>query len=93
MAGCISGVLLGSVNTLTPHLGMVALNVLAVIILGGMNSIGGVLVAGFIIGWLEAITGLFLPGEFREITPYVLALFVLLVRPTGLFGTKEIERI
>ena len=58
MTGCISGVLMANINTLTPHLGVVALNVLAVIILGGMNSIGGVLIAGFIIGWLEAITGL-----------------------------------
>ena len=93
VTGCISGVLMANVNTLTPHLGMVALNVLAVVILGGMASIGGVLVSGLIIGWLEAITGLFLPTEFREITPYVLALIVLLVRPNGLFGSKEVERI
>jgi branched-chain amino acid transport system permease protein len=58
-----------------------------------MNSIGGVLVAGFIIGWLEAVTGWMIGTEFREITPYILVLMVLLVRPTGLFGTKEIERI
>lgn len=93
VTGCISGVLMANVNTLTPHLGLVALNVLAVVILGGMASIGGVLVSGFIIGWLEAITGLFLPTEFREITPYILALIVLLVRPNGLFGGKEVERI
>ncbi len=57
VTGCISGILMANVNTLTPHLGLVALNVLSVVILGGMNSIGGVLVAGFIIGWLEAVTG------------------------------------
>jgi branched-chain amino acid transport system permease protein len=39
------------------------------------------------------VTGLMLGTEFREITPYILCLLVLLVRPTGLFGTKEIERI
>lgn len=93
ITGCISGVLMANVNTLTPHLGMIALNVLSVVILGGMDSIGGVLVAGFIIGWLEAITGLFLPTEYREITPYVLVLIVLLIKPTGLFGGKEVERI
>lgn len=93
ITGCISGVLMANVNTLTPQLGVVALNVLAVVILGGLNSIGGVLVSGFIIGWLEAITGLVLPTEFREITPYVLALIVLLVRPNGLFGSREVERI
>lgn len=93
ITGCISGVLMANVNTLTPHLGVVALNVLAVVILGGMNSIGGVLIAGFIIGWLEAVTGLVAGTEFREIAPYILVLLVLLVRPTGLFGTKEVERI
>lgn len=93
ITGCISGVLMANINALTPHLGLVALNVLSVVILGGLSSISGVLVAGLIIGWLEAITGLYLPTEFREITPYVLVLIVLLVRPTGLFGAKEVERI
>lgn len=93
ITGCISGVLMANVNTLTPHLGLVALNVLSVVILGGMNSIGGVLIAGFIIGWLEAVTGWVLGTEFREITPYILTLLVVLARPTGLFGTKDIERI
>lgn len=93
LTGCISGVLMANVNTLTPNLGLVALSVLSVVILGGMNSIGGVLVAGLIIGWLESVTGWMLGTEFREVTPYVLALLVLLVRPTGLFGTKAIERI
>lgn len=93
LAGCISGVLVANVNTLTPSLGLVALNVLSVVILGGLNSIGGVLIAGFIIGWLEAVTGWVLGTEYREITPYVLALLVLLIRPTGLFGNKEVERI
>lgn len=93
ITGCISGVLMASVNTLTPHLGLVAMNVLAVIILGGLNSIGGVLVAGLIIGWLEAVTGMFLPTSFREITPYILTLIVLLIRPNGLFGARQVERI
>lgn len=93
ITGCISGVLMASTNTLTPQLGMVAMNVLAVIILGGLNSIGGVLVAGLIIGWLEAVTGMFLPTGFREITPYILTLIVLLIRPNGLFGAGQVERI
>ena len=46
-----------------------------------------------LIGWLEAVTGLVAGTEFREIAPYILVLLVLLVRPTGLFGTKEVERI
>ncbi len=93
ITGCISGVLMANVNSLNPSLGLVALNVLSVIILGGMNSIGGVLVAGLLIGWLESVTGWWFGTEFREITPYVLALLILLVRPTGLFGSTQVERI
>ncbi len=93
VTGCISGIMVANVNSLTPHMGFIVLNILSVIILGGLNSIGGCLLAGLIIGWLEAMTGLFLGGEFREVTPYILVLLVLLVRPTGLFGTKEVERI
>jgi len=93
ITGCISGVLIANVNTLTPHMGLVVLNVLSVIILGGLNSIGGVLVAGLIIGWLEAVTGLFLGSELRGVTPYILVLIVLMIRPTGLFGSREVERI
>ena len=91
--GAIAGILMASVNSLTASLGLVALNVLAVVILGGLNSIGGVLIAGLIIGWLEAITGYLFGSAWRDITPYILALLVLLVRPHGLFGTKPIERI
>ena len=93
LTGCISGVLMANVNSLSPSLSVVALSVLSVVILGGMNSIGGVLVAGFIIGWLESVTGWLLGTEYREVTPYILVLLVLLVRPTGLFGTRTVERI
>ena len=93
ITGCISGVLMANINTLSLNLSLIAMNVLSVVILGGLESIGGVLVAGLIIGWLEAVTSLFLPTEFREITPYLLVLFVLLVKPTGLFGSKSVERI
>lgn len=91
--GAFAGILMASVNSLTASLGLVALNVLAVVILGGLNSIGGVLIAGLIIGWLEAITGYLFGAEWRDITPYILALLVLMIRPHGLFGTKPIERI
>ena len=92
-AGTVAGVIAASVASLTPELGAIALSVLAVVILGGMNSIGGVLVAGLLIGWLESITGYLLGGAYRDITPYVAVLIMLMIRPHGLFGTKPVERI
>ncbi len=91
--GALAGVLLAALNNLTPHLGDVALSVLAVLIVGGLDSLAGVIVGGLVIGWLQAMTGAYLGGSWREVMPYAVVLLVLLVRPHGLFGRKEIERI
>ena len=92
-AGGFAGVLLAAINNLTPHLGDLALSVLAVLIVGGLDSLAGVIVGGLIIGWLQSMTGAYLGGQYREIMPFIVVLAVLLVRPHGLFGRKEIERI
>lgn len=91
--GALAGVLLSALNNLTPHLGDLALLVLAVLIVGGMDSLLGALIGGLVIGWLQAMTGAYLGGSWREVMPYIVVLVVLLVRPHGLFGRKEIERI
>ena len=82
-----------SVAYWTTELGDIALNVMAVVVLGGMNSVGGVVIAGPIIGWLESMTGFYLGGAYRDITPYAAVLVMLMFRPHGLFGTKPVERI
>ena len=91
--GSLAGVLLAALNNLTPELGGMALAVLAVLIVGGLDSLAGVIAGGLVIGWLQAMTGAYLGGHYREIMPFVVVLAVLLVRPHGLFGRKEIERI
>lgn len=78
----------------------VALKALPAIILGGLDSIGGAVVGGIIIGLVEAYTGTYQPEyatwlgpNFSQVMPYVVMLIVLLVRPYGLWGTIEIERV
>lgn len=93
LAAAFCGVLLGAINGVEPTLGDVALNALAVVILGGLDSFGGVIVGGLFIGWLQAMVGAYLGGEYREAVPYAVVLLVLLVRPYGLFGKKHVERI
>jgi branched-chain amino acid transport system permease protein len=53
----------------------------------------GAIVAGLVIGWLEAVTVGFIGGKARDVVPYVVVLVILMVRPYGLFGTQEIERL
>lgn len=78
----------------------VALKALPVIILGGLDSIKGALVAGLFIGVVEALTranaGTLAPifgANVDLIVPYVIMIAVLMVRPYGLFGTPEVQRV
>ncbi len=93
IVGAVAGIVVASMTSLSPALGTAALGVLAVIILGGLDSIAGAIVAGLIIGLLESLTAAYLGGKVRDIVPYVVVLVILLVRPYGLFGTRQIERL
>lgn len=79
---------------------IVALKALPAIILGGLDSIGGAVVGGLIVGVVEALVSTYqgqyapwLGNNFFLVSPYVLMLIILLVRPYGLFGTPEVRRV
>jgi branched-chain amino acid transport system permease protein len=82
-----------------PAVGAVALRAFPAAILGGLDSTGGALVGGLLIGVAESMAAgyqdqlLFLGRGFGDVVPYVVMVAVLLVRPTGLFGTKELTRV
>jgi len=82
-----------------PGVHSVALRAFPAAILGGLDSTGGALVGGMIIGIAEALAAgyqdqlLFLGRGFGDVVPYVVMILVLLVRPSGLFGTKELTRV
>ena len=70
-----------------------ALKAFPAVLFGGLESIGGAIIGGIIIGILESLVGGYIDPKFSEITPYVVLLIILLFRPEGLFGLKRIERI
>lgn len=78
---------------------LTALIALPVIILGGLDSLPGAVLGGLVVGVAQELVGTYqndlpwLGGNVSVITPYVLMLIVLLVRPYGLFGTREVERV
>ena len=49
--------------------------------------------AGLIIGLIESLTAGYLGGKVRDIVPYVTVLLILMIKPYGLFGTRQIERL
>ncbi|WP_129632726.1 branched-chain amino acid ABC transporter permease [Candidatus Oscillochloris fontis] len=82
----------GGVSGTIAHVGLL---VFPVVILGGLDSIPGAVVGGVIIGLLEAFAGGYLPPELGmgQVTPFIVLVLILLVRPYGLFGQKLIERV
>ena len=93
VVGAVAGIVVASITSLSPALGGAALGVLAVIILGGLDSIPGAIVAALVIGVIESLTAGYLGGKVRDIVPYMTVLLILMVRPYGLFGTRQIERL
>lgn len=91
--GTVAGVLIASTSGLSPLLSSAALGVFAVIILGGLDSVLGAVVAALLIGWLDSLVVGYVGGKTRDLIPYVVVLAVLVVRPYGLFGTRTIERL
>ncbi len=90
----MSGIVLGIINGINVHdLSSVGLKVFPVVILGGLDSIGGAIIGGLIIGLLETFTGGYLSPSLRDVVPYIVLVFILLIRPYGLFGLVEIERV
>lgn len=83
----------------TPGIGSVALRAFPAAILGGLDSTGGALVGGLVVGMAESFAAgyqdqiAFLGRGFGDVVPYVVMVAVLLVRPSGLFGTRELTRV
>lgn len=94
MVCAISGVILGIMSGINVHnLSHMGLKVFPVVILGGLESIGGAIIGGLIIGLLETFTGGYVSTSLKEVVPYIVLVLILLVKPYGLFGLVEIERV
>ncbi len=90
----MSGIILGIISGVNVHsISIIGLKVFPVVILGGLESIGGAIIGGLIIGLLETFTGGYVSTSLREVVPYIALVFILLVKPYGLFGLVEIERV
>ncbi len=94
LLGMIGGVLQGGATTLSLNMPLVALRAFPAVLLGGLESIGGALVGGLVIGLVEQWGILLFPNQVgTELAPYLVLMIVLIIRPQGLFGQKIIERI
>lgn len=97
VSALMGGFLLGNIESVSPNLSSIALRVFPVLILGGVDSIAGCIVAGPIVGALELLAAGYLDPIFRggagDVMASVLIVITLIIRPHGIFGQKEIVRI
>jgi len=97
----LAGVLISSgASGVDATIALVALKALPVIILGGLDSIKGSVIAGLLIGLAETMTKVYQPeyapwlgANFDLVVPYLIMIVVLMVRPYGIYGTKEVIRV
>jgi branched-chain amino acid transport system permease protein len=96
----VAGAFVGTGSGIDQTTYIVAFSALPAIILGGIDSIGGAVVGGLGVGLVQSLVAGYQPdvapwlgSNFQVVTPYLLMLAVLLVRPYGLFGTPEVERV
>jgi branched-chain amino acid transport system permease protein len=97
VVSAIGGMLLGSIVGISYAMSWIGLKVFPVVLLGGLESLHGAVIAGLIVGVLENIAGAYLDplvgGGVKDIFPYIILIIVLLIKPYGLFGLVRIERI
>ena len=93
MLAALSGIIVGSIGGISSSMGVFGLSVLVVVIVGGLDSVLGALVGGLLIGLIEALASSYLGGEYKLLATFIVLVIVLMIRPYGLFGTHEIERL
>ena len=94
----LAGVIVAIVNGMSSGLSAYGIKVFPAVILGGLDSIGGAVAGGIAIGLLENLAH-YLDSEFLhwgnlyEVAPFYVLIVILMIRPYGLFGTTDIERV
>ncbi len=97
LAATAGGIIWGNQMGVDTFLNLVGLKVFPVVILGGLESIGGAIIGGLIMGMVESLAAGYIDplvgGGTKDFVPYVLMVLVLFIRPYGMFGHETIERV
>ena len=94
----VAGVVIGLVSAVSNALAFIGIKVFPAVIVGGLDSIVGAIVGGVTIGVLEN-TAEFVDGQYLHVgnmytvAPFYVLIVILMIKPYGLFGTANIERV
>ncbi len=92
--GAGAGVLAAPISLLYPDMGTeLLLKGFAAAVLGGFESIPGAIIGGFLVGIIEMLFGGYVSTGFQQVSAFFVIIFVLFIRPQGLFGRKALHRV
>ena len=89
----IGGLFLGQLQIASTELEGIGLLALPAVVIGGMQSSPGAIVGGLLVGIIEQMASTYISPKSSDIVIYVLLLLILMVRPWGLFGQRELGRV
>jgi len=93
----IGGIMLTSLTSVQYGQATLGLIGIAVVLVGGLQSMGGVIIGGLLVGLVQGLSAgyidQYVPGSFQEVSAYIVMMLVLLLRPHGFFGWERIERV
>ena len=98
LVSCVAGVVMGLVTGVSNGLAFVGIKVFPAVIVGGLDSIVGAVVGGVIVGVLENVAE-FVDGQYLQVgnlytvAPFYVLIVILMIKPYGLFGSRDIERV
>ncbi len=91
---CVGGLLVAPITLVSATMGtVIAVKAYAVSIIGGLESGMGVLLGGVLIGVAESLTARYLSTGYKDIPGFVMLIAILLVRPSGVFGRRSIQKV
>ncbi len=98
----VAGIFLAEQSFVHTGMSHIGIKAMSAAILGGMQSIGGAIAGGILVGIIEVLAATFLTdlalggfhfGDTKDVTAFVIIILVLMIRPHGIFGKKEVERV
>lgn len=88
----IAGALVGAAFTFNFEMGGLAiLKAFVVVVLGGLGSVGGAIIGGFVLGVVDSLTLTYITSEFKQLVAFSVLIAVLVLRPSGLFGQRALR--
>jgi branched-chain amino acid transport system permease protein len=93
ISAVLAGIIVANLFGVSGEVAVFGLLVFPVVILGGLDSVPGTILAGLIIGLLMSFTAGYIGGGLQQVIPFVVLVLILLIKPYGLFGEVRIERV